>query len=113
MSNRKVQAKHRAVKCDICQNWIHIKCNFVDSKTYSNIIGSPYPWFCMKCFKTIIPFSTINDDSFHLLRKGLPVKTSDGSIQELIIKLNNCSENNDDTNINGKYYNINELPYVD
>ena len=32
---RSVASNHRAFQCDICNSWIHIKCNYLDKKSYA------------------------------------------------------------------------------
>ena len=71
----------------------------------------------MNCIKEVISFSTINDDHFHLLRKGLlsekytQTLSPSGSIHELITQLNSFSDISNNTT-NCKYYDINELSNI-
>ena len=41
------------LKCDNCDEWIHIKCNKIDR--------NPNPWYCIICMKLVLPFSNITD----------------------------------------------------
>jgi len=34
---KKVGQRHRAVQCDLCDCWNHIKCDGIDAKTYDNL----------------------------------------------------------------------------
>ena len=75
---RKVQKRHKAIQCDICQNWVHIKCNFLDEKTYKKLQTSSDPWYCLTCLKSILPFSTITNENLYVTQKGLtlnPIST--------------------------------------
>ena len=33
-----VAHNHRAIECDICKLWIHIKCNFISKERYFELI---------------------------------------------------------------------------
>ena len=55
---------HRAIQCDICDQWIHLKCNFLNSKDYDSLKISEDPFICIKCFETIIPFSKLSNKEF-------------------------------------------------
>ena len=75
---RKVQKRHKAIQCDICQYWVHIKCNFLDDKTYKKLQTSSYPWYCLTCLKSRLPFSTITNENLYVTQKGLslnPIST--------------------------------------
>ena len=50
-----VSSKHKALECDLCGKWIHIKCTNVNEKAYKLIREinscncSSMKWFCPKC----------------------------------------------------------------
>ena len=48
---RAVAKNHRAVCCDSCQNWFHIKCCNITANQYKDIQSNPIDedWFCTKC----------------------------------------------------------------
>ena len=33
-----VAKSHKAIECDLCKRWIHIKCNFISNQFYNNLI---------------------------------------------------------------------------
>ena len=53
-----VAKSHRAIMCEICEKWIHIKCSNITPAEYLQLSGSDEPWFCIYC--SVFSFS----DSF-------------------------------------------------
>ena len=47
----------KAVSCDICENWIHIKCGDVAKTQYDNAVscGQQIPFVCNKCSFLCLP----------------------------------------------------------
>ena len=45
-----------AILCDLCDNWIHIKCNNLDKRDYEMLKSTAYPWFCISCSSNVLPF---------------------------------------------------------
>ena len=54
----------KAICCDICNNWVHIKCNSISSARYDELSNSNESFFCLKCFKEALPFGSQNNDDF-------------------------------------------------
>ena len=63
-----VAKTHRAVFCDVCTRWIHIKCNNISSTQYNSLVEdeSEDKWCCLKCLNSAIPFSNTDNDNFLL-----------------------------------------------
>ena len=59
--NININNKGRAVQCDICQFWIHIKCNKLNHTDYKYPQGSNDPWYCISCCEEILPFGTLTN----------------------------------------------------
>ena len=53
-----VAKNHRALCCDICDQWVHVKCNNVSPDDYELLKSSVSPWFCVKCIGCVFPGST-------------------------------------------------------
>ena len=74
-----VATSHNAIKCDICDTWVHIKCNFVPKELYNQfidenqnpLIKDKSKWVCVNCIKINLPFSHLDDKSFYLNSKGI------------------------------------------
>ena len=61
--SKSVANNHRALCCDSCDKWVHMKCNFLNKKTYQKLQKDESPWFCINCVKDQLPFqSQINSD---------------------------------------------------
>ena len=56
-----------AIPCDICQFWIHLRCNNCILVDYKYLQGSPDAWFCLSCCSTILPFEKMTDKNFSCL----------------------------------------------
>ena len=56
---KNVQDKDKAVQCDLCEHWIHMKCNnlYLDYRYPQNCNKS---WYCIKCCSTIFPFNSLS-----------------------------------------------------
>ena len=61
---KSVSDKHDAIQCDICQNWIHLKCNKLNHIDYKYLQGSSDPWFCLYCCSLIFPFRILTKKDF-------------------------------------------------
>ena len=46
---RPVAKNHRALQCESCENWIHIKCGKVTPAEYILLGNLEDPWFCKTC----------------------------------------------------------------
>ena len=54
---KNVHDKDKAVQCDHCELWIHIKCNKLNYLDYRYLQNCDEPWYCIDCCSTIF-FST-------------------------------------------------------
>ena len=71
---KNVNKNHRAVCCDSCNQWIHIKCNLLSKSDYDNLQLDPDPFFCISCIKHNIPFSSLSHNEFTIVvTKGIYV----------------------------------------
>ena len=94
-----VSIKHRAIECDLCKKWLHIKCNKFDKNDYKFHQDNPTePFYCIKCSSENIAFSTLNDSQFEICAiKGINYSFDDDitfepskSEQRLFNTLNNA-----------------------
>ena len=49
--DRKVEDNQKGIKCDICEQWCHIKCVDVDEKAYKFLCKEELQWVCKVCIK--------------------------------------------------------------
>ena len=68
--SKSVHRNHRAIQCDICDQWSHISCNFIDNKTYQKLKESDEEWYCIICNKTVYPFASSTDEDMKLTLQG-------------------------------------------
>ena len=54
----------QAIQCDLCDSWVHIKCNDLNFIDYKFLQNSNDPWFCISCCSEIFPFSTVKNKNF-------------------------------------------------
>ena len=51
-----VKARDNTVCCDLCNKWIHTKCNHVNNLDYENLKLRNKFWYCKACIQEILPF---------------------------------------------------------
>ena len=107
-----------SLKCSLCQQDVHIKCNdlnYIDSQI---IKKSEKLWYCLSCCENIFPFTSINNYKLHTLlfnKKFCDIEPTDTclilkppkNLAYLFNEMNNFSSDNDDSSdehVNCKYY---------
>ena len=50
-----------SIFCDICHNWLHLKCTKLSVKSFQNLGPSSMPYFCQRCLNFTFPFSDLNN----------------------------------------------------
>ena len=132
ISAKNVPDNDKAVQCDLCDFWIHIKCNSLNYLDYRYLQNCDESWHCVECCSSIFPFnslsssknflacctSTNSDSNFIQLKElendhnsSLLLKPSP-NLELLVNQLNNASQenNNDPEKISSsKYYDIDEM----
>ena len=56
---KNVYDKDKAIQWDLCELWIHIKCNNVNYLDYRFLQNCDESWYCIKCCSTIFPFNSL------------------------------------------------------
>ena len=62
--NKNVNDKDHAIQRDICNLWVHIKCNNLNYIHYKYLQGNNDPWYCITCSSSIFPFNCLNNTKF-------------------------------------------------
>jgi hypothetical protein len=57
-----VTNKHKAIFCDGCTEWIHLKCTALNNEDYIRLSADSSNWYCPVCISNIFPFNCIEDD---------------------------------------------------
>ena len=60
---KNVQDKDKAVQCDLCELWIHIKCNNLNYLDYRYLQNCDESWYCIECCSTIFPFNSLSGNA--------------------------------------------------
>ena len=61
---KNVSDNNKAILCDLCQTWIHIKCNHLNYIDYQYLQGCNKPWYCLSCTTMLFPFGYLNNQKF-------------------------------------------------
>ena len=61
---KNVHNKDKAVQCDLCEFWIHIKCNNLNYLDYRHLQNCDESWYCIECCSTIFPFNSLSSKKF-------------------------------------------------
>ena len=59
---KKIYDKDKAVQCDLCKLWIHIKCNNLNYLDYRYLQNCDESWYCIECCSTIFPFNSLSSN---------------------------------------------------
>ena len=51
--------KDKGVQFDLCELWVHIKCNNLNYLDYRYLQNSNESWYCIECCSTIFPFNSL------------------------------------------------------
>ena len=60
-----VHNNHKAIFCDICESWSHLKCTSFSSAEYTALSNSPEDWYCPSCIANIFPFNHLDYTDFY------------------------------------------------
>ena len=113
--NKAVASNHHAVQCDKCHIWVPIKCNKINLQTYKFLQKSPLVWYCIKCFKDIVPFGANSNEELFKTNQGSKIKFSvltkhhTPPSQDLIVQVNEAIDDPSSEAVSSKYYKSCEL----
>ena len=68
-----VVKNYKAIQCDKCQFWLHIKCNKINVQAYNLLKEDEATWYCISCSKDLFPFSSLTDNDLHTTIQGKKV----------------------------------------
>ena len=123
-----VANSNQAIQCDLCDSWVHIKCNDLNNIDYKFLQNSKDPWFCISCCSKIFSFSTVKNknfiSNFYDSNKSKNIVDKDSSLllkpsehlKHLVNQFNNTPSQPEDINsddpestVSSKYYDIDEI----
>ena len=59
---KNVQDKDKAVQSDLCELWMHIKCNNLNYLDYKYLQNCDESWYCIECCGTICHFNSLSSN---------------------------------------------------
>ena len=108
---KRVGKRMRAIQCDLCNYWNHIKCDEIDPTHYETLKKSDDSvlHYCKLCKEEIFPFQSLQNENYIAsVVNGIEIK------EDLNLKINptprlrtffhDLNEQNEDTLINCEYY---------
>ena len=127
--NKNVNEGHCSLCCDICDQWVHIKCNQLDNKDYKQFQNDPNKdtteFYCIKCTSNIFPFNSLSDSDYYAItQRGvilseeviengeltfLKCKAYLSSLNEYVSNTNNDNDDLSSSPIDCKYYSIDDF----
>ena len=63
---KNVHGKDKAVQFDICEFWIHIKCNNANYLDYRYLQNCNESLYCIECCSIIFPFNLLSSNKYFL-----------------------------------------------
>ena len=100
---KSVLNQHKAICCDHCNQWVHIKCNNLNDLDYNLLKSKNENWYCILCTPEILQFFQINEKVF--LPIGNLNKPTDALVN-LMNEFNNFTDDKKENELNfpnGKY----------
>ena len=61
---KNINANAKAVLCDICEEWVHIGCNYISKRNYEFLKESDEIFYCSPCLNSVFPFGNEADQVF-------------------------------------------------
>ena len=58
-----VAKKHKAVCCDVCNKWVHIGYNNINTYIYRKLQKGDAPWYRKECLKKSMSFSNVTSNT--------------------------------------------------
>ena len=75
--DRSVEYNYMPIQCDMCQRWLHGKCEKLKRTEWSVLGNSNLNWYCSKCKIDIFPFSKLDSDEFYECLNGVSSELND------------------------------------
>ena len=118
----KVRNNHKAIQCDNCNFWNHIKCDGIDNSLYEKLKESSSSYFCKICMELALPFQHLTNEQFFSCQKNISQNNKVYSsmqlfpshrLNTLFKEINNFNDSNyeedESPSIDCKYYNADEI----
>ena len=79
--HKNVNQNHRALYCNSCGLYVHIKCNCLNVNDYLHFKkeGEDIPFFCISCISDNIPFSNLTKSELLYVNKAINLPINDSA----------------------------------
>ena len=51
----------KAIECDLCQSWYHLRCSQLSTKLYNYYTNNNDLWLCRRCRNDTFPYNNLDD----------------------------------------------------
>ena len=97
LCHRPVANNHRALECDTCNQWYHIRCAGVNPNEYNNFVkaeeqGKTYPWECTACGLPSLSDSFFATDPHGSNRSRIESDSTSEELEEQTINTDHSSQ---------------------
>ena len=59
---KNVLHRQRAIFCNTCKHWIHLKCTALTQNDYMALSSCADDWYCSRCFSMVFPYNLFDDE---------------------------------------------------
>ena len=102
--NKAVAKNHKAVQCDICDKWIHIASNNLNTYMYKKVQKDKSFWYCICCLQKERPYCSIDNDVLNSLLHGNRIVSPNLKFISSVIKQSEYFDEEILEKVNNKYY---------
>ncbi len=117
--NKRLGKRMRAIRCDLCNFWNHIKCDGIEPSHYE-ILKNPkntQHHYCKRCKEEYLPFQTLDNEQYiasiiHNVNINEDLNLRINPPPRLRSLFNDLNDRNEDSQINCEYYDYSlPIPY--
>ena len=65
----RVHKNHKAIFCNICHLWTHLKCTPLSLSEYNDLTHFHDDWYCPSCLSDTFPFNHFDSDTDFYFKK--------------------------------------------
>ena len=58
---KSINCSSKAIYCDICNNWLHLKCSNVSNIQFAELASSSAPYYCHACISNALPINAVTN----------------------------------------------------
>ena len=94
----------KAVQYDICDKWVHIACNNLNTYTYKKFQKHKSPWYCICCLQKVLSYCSIDNNFLNSLMHGNRIIFPNPKFISSAIKQNEYFDDEILEKVNNKFY---------